>query len=325
MPLTRRAAAAASLAALAAPRPARAAWPDRPLRVVCPYAAGANSDVQARIVAASMSHTLGQPVVVENRAGGGGSLGADLVAKSRPDGTTLLVGSNGPLSINPVLQPRLTYAIADFAPVGLISRAPHTVAVRADAPYATLADLVAAARAAPGRITMGSSGIASAAHFSIEILMAAAGIRVTHVPYRASSLAATDLVAGSLDTAMIELTTILPTLRGGQTRALAIAAGHRAALAPDLPTTAEAGLPGLTGASWVGVFAPAGTPAEPMSRLANAFAAALADPEVRSRIADAGAEVSAEEEHRPDGLGRFVRAEAERVREVARAADIRLE
>jgi tripartite-type tricarboxylate transporter receptor subunit TctC len=301
------------------------AWPDKPIRVVVPYAPGTNSDVQTRIVTAHMTNTLGQPFVVENRAGAGGSVGAEAVAKSRADGYTLLTGSNGPLAINPALQARLGYAVTDFAPIGMISRASHTITVRADAPWKTLAEFIAAAKAEPGKISIGSSGTGSATHFTLEMLQSQAGIRLTHVPYRGSSQAVPDLVAGNVMSVCSELTTVLPTLRGGQVRVLALAAEHRSALVPEVVTAAEAGLPGLTGASWVGLVAPAGTPKEAMAALSGAFQAAVADATVQARIRDAGAEAAPERERTPEGFAAFIHDESARVREVAQAAGMKLE
>lgn len=306
--------------------PARAAgFPDRPIRILVPYAPATNSDVQTRLVAAHMSNTLGQPVVVENRAGAGGAVGAEAVAKSRADGYTLLTASNGPLAINPALQPRLAYAVTDFTAIGMISRATHTITVKADAPWRTLAELIAAAKAAPGQITMGSSGVGSATHFTLEMLQAQAGIRLTHVPYRGSSVAVPDLVAGNVMSVCSELTTVLPTWRGGQTRVLALAAPQRSPLAPEVPTAAEAGLPGFVGASWVGLVTPAGTPAEALEALSRAFRAAMADTTVLARIGAAGAEPAPAAEQAAAGFGAFITAEASRVREVAQATGMKLE
>ncbi len=315
----------AAPALLLAPRARAAGWPDRPIRVVVPYAAGTNSDVQTRLVTAHMAQTLGQAFVVENRAGAGGSVGAEAVAKARADGYTLLTGSNGPLAINPALQPRLGYAVADFEAIGMISRASHTISVRADAPWTTLAEFIAAARAEPGRITMGSSGTGSATHFTLEMLQGQAGIRLTHVPYRGSSVAVPDLVAGNVASVCCELTTVLPTLRGGLTRVLALAAEARSPLVPDVVTAVEAGLPGFTGASWVGLVAPAGVPAEAMAALSRAFLAATADTTVQSRTREAGADPAPVVERSPAGFAAFIQREAARVREVAASSGMKLE
>jgi tripartite-type tricarboxylate transporter receptor subunit TctC len=323
--MIRRRALPVAAALLVAPWARAAGWPDKPIRVVVPYAPGTNSDVQTRIVTTHMAQSLGQPFVVENRAGAGGSVGAEAVAKARADGTTLLCGSNGPLAINPALQPRLGYAVTDFAPIGMISRASHTITVRADAPWKALAEFIAAARAEPGRISMGSSGSGSATHFTLELLQRQAGIRLTHVPYRGSSQAVPDLVAGNVQSVCSELTTVLPTFHGGQTRILALAAERRSALVSEVPTAAEAGLPGFTGASWVGLLAPAGTPEEAMAALARAFGAALTDEGVQARIREAGAEAAPERERLPEGFAAFIQGELARVREVAQASGMRLE
>ncbi len=323
--MTPRRALLAAPALLLAPRARAAGWPDRPIRVVVPYAPGTNSDVQTRLVTAHMTTTLGQPFVVENRAGAGGSVGAEAVAKSRADGYTLLTGSNGPLAINPALQPRLGYAVADFTAIGMISRASHTISVRADAPWRTLAEFIAAARAEPGKLSMGSSGTGSATHFTLEMLQAQAGIRVTHVPYRGSSVAVPDLVAGNVASVCCELTTVLPTLRGGLTRVLALAADQRSPLVPEVVTATEAGLAGFSGASWVGLVAPAGVPAEAMATLASAFQAAMADATVQARTREAGADPAPAVEQTPAGFTAFIQREAARVREVAQASGMKLE
>ena len=315
----------AAPALLLAPGARAAGFPDKPIRVVVPYAPGTNSDVQTRLVTAHMTQALGQPFVVENRAGAGGSVGAEVVAKARPDGYTLLTGSNGPLAINPALQPRLGYAVTDFAPIGMISRASHTITVRADAPWRTLAEFIAAARADPGKISMGSSGSGSATHFSLEMLQAQAGIRLTHVPYRGSSLAVPDLVAGNVASVCSELTTVLPTFRGGLTRVLALAADKRSPLVPEVLTASEAGLPGFVGASWVGLLAPAGIAAEVLAVLAAAFRASVADATIQARIREAGADLAPEAEASPQGFAAFIQVEAARVREVAAASGMKLE
>ncbi len=323
--LPRRRTLLAAPALLLAARAHAAGWPEQPIRVVVPYAPGTNSDVQTRLVTAHMTQALGKPFIVENRAGAGGSVGAEAVAKARADGYTLLTGSNGPLAINPALQPRLGYAVSDFSAIGMISRASHTISVRADAPWKTLAEYVAAAKAEPGKFSIGSSGTGSATHFSIEMLQSQAGIRLTHVPYRGSSVAVPDLVAGNVASVCCELTTVLPTLRGGLTRVLALAAEARSPLVPEVVTTAEAGMPGLLGASWVGLVAPAGVPAEAMAALSQAFQAAMADATVQSRTREAGADPAPEVERTPAGFAAFIRLEAARVREVAASSGMKLD
>ncbi len=315
----------ASPALLLAPAARAASYPERPIRVVVPFAPATNSDVQTRIVTTVMARLLGQPFVVENRAGAGGSVGAEAVSKARPDGYTLLCGSNGPLAINPALQTNLPYALADFAPIGMVSRATHTITVAAAAPWRTLAQFIAAAKADPGGISIGSSGNGSATHFAIEMLQRQAGIRLTHVPYRGSSVAVADLMGGNVNAVCSELTTVLPTVRGGQSRILALAAPERSPLVPDAPTAGEAGLPGFVAASWVGLLTTAGAPAEAMAALAQALAAALKDETVVARIREAGADPASAAESTPAGFAAFIAAEAARVRDVARIAGMKLE
>ena len=259
MTITRRAALALPGLALL-PRPARAAFPDRPIRIIVPFAAGTSSDFQARMIGERMAPLLRQPVIVENRAGAGGVVGADAVAKAPPDGYTLLLGSNGPLTNAPVLQARLPYDLEkDFAAVAMISRSPVTLSVRTDSPFRNLADLLAAARAKPGDLSIGSSGQGSATHFLIEQVMAAAGIRLTHVPYRGSSQSVPDLIAGNIPLVMAEISTILPLWQSGRARILAMSSAGRMPIAPEIPTLIEQGR-NLTGGSWAGLVTTASAP-----------------------------------------------------------------
>ena len=321
---TRRAALALPALALL-PRAAHAAFPDRPVRILVPFAAGTSSDLQARIMGERMAPILGQPVVVENRAGGGGTVGADAVAKSAPDGHTLLLGSNGPLTNAPVLQARLPYDPArDFAAVAMMTRSPVTLSVRADSPWRSVADLLAAARARPGEIAIGSSGQGSATHFLIEQVMAAASVRFTHVPYRGSSASVPDVVAGNIPLVMAEISTVLPLWRDGRIRILAMSSAGRMPIAPDVPTLKESGLD-LTGGSWAGLVGAAGTPAAAVQALAAAVRAGLADPGYRARQAALGAEVVAEAEQTPQGFAAWLERERAAIRATAERAGIRPE
>lgn len=324
MKATRRAALAAP-ALLFAPRAARAAFPERPVRIVVPFAAGTSSDLQARMIGERMAASLGQPVVVENRAGAGGTLGADAVAKSAPDGHMLLLGSNGPLTNAPVLQARLAYDPArDLAAVAMISRSPLTLTVRADSPWRSVADVLAAARAEPGRIAIGSSGQGSATHFLIEQVMATTGVRFTHVPYRGSSVSVPDVIAGNIPLVMAEISTVLPTWQGGQTRILAMSSAGRMPIAPQVPTLVESGVD-LTGGSWAGLVGAAGTPAPVLATLAAAVRAGLANPAYRERQAQLGAEIVAEREQTPEGFAAWLERERASIRATAERAGIRPE
>ena len=324
MKLTRRSALALPALALL-PRPARAAFPDRPVRIIVPFAAGTSSDFQARMIGERMAPVLRQPVIVENRAGAGGVVGADAVAKASPDGYTLLLGSNGPLTNAPVLQARLPYdPEKDFAAVAMISRSPVTLSVRADSPFRTVADVVAAARAKPGDLSIGSSGQGSATHFLIEQVMAAAGIRLTHVPYRGSSQSVPDLIAGNIPLVMAEISTILPLWQSGRARILAMSSAGRMPIAPEIPTLIEQGL-NLTGGSWAGLVTAAGAPPEAVTTLAAAVQAGLREPAYRARQAELGAEIVAEAEQNPAGFAAWLRRERAEIRTIADRAGIKPE
>ena len=324
MTIARRSALALPALALL-PRPARAAFPDRPVRIIVPFAAGTSSDFQARMIGERMAPVLRQPVIVENRAGAGGVVGADAVAKASPDGYTLLLGSNGPLTNAPVLQARLPYdPEKDFAAVAMISRSPVTLSVRADSPFRTVADVVAAARAKPGDLSIGSSGQGSATHFLIEQVMAAAGISLTHVPYRGSSQSVPDLIAGNIPLVMAEISTILPLWQSGRARILAMSSAGRMPIAPEIPTLIEQGL-NLTGGSWAGLVTAAGAPPEAVTTLAAAVQAGLREPAYRARQAELGAEIVAEAEQNPAGFAAWLRRERAEIRTIADRAGIKPE
>ncbi|MEN9498782.1 MAG: hypothetical protein RIS83_601 [Pseudomonadota bacterium] len=324
MTITRRAALALPALALLS-RPARAAFPDRPVRIIVPFAAGTSSDFQARMIGERMAPLLRQPVIVENRAGAGGVVGADAVAKAAPDGYTLLLGSNGPLTNAPVLQARLPYDLErDFAAVAMMSRSPVTLSVRADSPFRTVADVLAAARAKPGDLSIGSSGQGSATHFLIEQVMAAAGIRLTHVPYRGSSQSVPDLIAGNIPLVMAEISTILPLWQSGRARILAMSSAGRMPIAPDIPTLIEQGL-NLTGGSWAGLVTAAGAPPEAVAALAAAVQAGLREPAYRARQAELGAEIVAEAEQTPAGFAAWLQRERAEIRRIAERAGIKPE
>lgn len=294
---------------------------ERSVRIIVPFAAGTSSDVQARLLGLHMAPHLPQPVVVENRAGAGGTVGAELVARAT-DGHTILLGSNGPLVNNPILQPRMPYdSPADFAAIGLVSRSPLTLTVRAESPIRDVAGYLAAARA--GSLSIGSSGQGSATHFLIEQLMAAAGVRLTHVPYRGSSLSVPDTLAGNVDSVMGEISTVFPLWRDGRLRVLATSGPGRSVLMPAIPTLIESGFAGLTGGSWAALVAPAGMPAATQALLGTALLRAMDMPAYLDRQRELGADVAGAEERGPAALAAFWAAEMTRTRATARQAGIR--
>ncbi len=323
MTISRRATLALPL--LAAPRLARAAgFPDRPIRFVCPYAPGGNADVTSRILSAPLAQELGQPVVVENRAGAGGSVGALAVARLRADGYTIMLGSNGPLSVNPTIQPNIGYdPQKDFAFIGLACRTAQTLVVKKGLAPKTLAEFLDYARARPGAVTVGSSGVGSTAHLALETFNARTGLQLQHVPYGSGGAMAPDLVAGNIDAAITEISTSLPLHRDGQVRILALAAARRSALAPEIPTVEEAGVPGYREAAFLGLVLPVNPPAEVLARLAEALAKVLAQPETRRRLQEVGSEVAEAMEQTPAGFATFLAEELARTRIAATRAGLR--
>ena len=321
---TRRTVLAAAAAGLLVPRIARASWPDRPVRLVVPFAPGGNADLVARTVAPSLAEKLGQPVIVENRAGAGGSVAATALARARWDGATLMVGSNGPLAINPVIQANLGYdPVRDFTPIGLILRTPLALTVHRAQPMRDLAALIAAGKAAPGRLAFGTAGIASTGHLTLEMFNAVTGAGIIHAPYAGGGALVADLVSGTLAGACVELSTVLPLARDGAVRPLAITATQRASAAPDIPTTAEAGLRDFTAASFIGLVAPGGAPAEVLAALRRALTAVIAEPAARQRLEQSGSAMASPEEATPEGFAAFLQREAAWTRAAAERAGIR--
>ncbi len=314
--------AAGSLAVLAAARSVLAAYPERPVKLVVPFAPGGNADIVGRLVAEGMAQALGQPLVVENRAGAGGSVGAAEVARAAADGYTLLSGSNGPLTVNPFLQAKLAYdPLKDFVPVGLTSLAPHALIVNAAVPARTLQELIALSR--QQQIGVGTSGVGSATHLTLERFNAQTGAKLLHVPYRGGGALLPDLVAGTIQGAMTEFSSALPHHRSGKARFVAIASAKRSALAPDVPTMVESGVADFTAASYIGVLAPAGTSSDVLARLQAALAAALKSPKTLDRMRELGIEVVGPELMTSAGFGAFIREEYERSREAVKLAGLK--
>ena len=317
--------AAASSAALSLTRPAFAStYPERSIRLIVPFAAGGNTDILARLVATPMSERLARPIVIENRTGAGGSVGAELVARAAPDGYTLLFGAGGPLTANPVLQPNITYDVErDFQPIGLVGILPMICQVPARNPARTLTDLIAQMRARDGALTVATPGSGSAAHLALELLMASAGVRATHVPYRGGSAMIPDLISGVVDAGMVELPSALPLHRDGVAPIVAIATRERSAHLPGVQTFIEAGLAGFTAGSYGGLLAPAGVPAAVTAALHDALGVALSQSSVQARIAEVGAIPAASEHRTPDGFAGFLRQELANARRAAELAGLR--
>ena len=314
---------AASMLALA-PRIAFAAYPERPIRLIVPFGPGGNADIVARIVGERMADALGQPIVVDNRAGAGGSLGAEVVARATPDGYTLLTGSNGPLTVNPFVQAKLGYdPLKDFAPIGLTSTVPHAIIVHPSVAAKTVAELVALSKTQ--QVGVGTSGIGSATHMTLERFNAQTGAQLVHVPYKSGGSLLPDLLAGNIQGALTEFSTALPHHKSGKARFIAVASAKRSPLAPDVPTMIEGGVKDFTGGSYVGILAPAGTPADVVGRLQAALVRALASDKVQDRMRDLGAEMATSETMSATGFGAFIKAEYERMRQAAQIAGLKKE
>ncbi len=311
-------------AGLAAPAIARAQpgrFPDRPIRLVVPFGAGGNLDTLARLLTPGVAERLGQPVVIENRAGAGGNLGTELVARAQPDGTTLLLGSNGALTINPQIMERVPYdPVRDFLPVALCFRTPNVLVVSRKLPVTTLAEFIAYAKARPGQVQCGSAGSGTSNHLVIELLNAATGIGLTHVPYRASGAATPDLLSGALPASMEQITIAMPLHRDGQLRIIGVALPERAALLPEVATFAEIGVPDGGLVAFIGILVPAGTPEHIIATLHDAVAAALAEPALRARVEATGSMVTDAEAATPAGFAALLRRETELSRRAAAAA-----
>jgi tripartite-type tricarboxylate transporter receptor subunit TctC len=301
---------------------AQAAWPSQPLRVVVPFAPGGPTDVQSRLVMQGLAARIGQPAVIDNRPGAGGNVGATAVARAAPDGYTWLAGTVGTNAINQALYASLPFDPArDFVPAAFIGTAPNLLIVHRDVPARTLAELIAAARAAPGRLTHASPGNGTSNHLAMELFKTRAGVDITNVTYRGAGPALQDVIAGTVPMMFNGLDNALPAVRGGQVRALAVASAARVRLLPDVPTVAET-VPGFETASWTMLFAPAATPRAIVERMNREVAAVIAAEPVASRYADLGLDAPALD---PAGLAAFVAAEVTKWGEAVRASGARVE
>lgn len=313
------------LAALAAAAPvltspALAAWPERPVTVIVPYPPGGNNDILARLLGPVVERELGQPLVIDNRGGGGGTIGAGLAARAPADGYTLLFADIGILAIAPHLFTQLPFGPDSFDPVIRLTEVSLLVGVPPGSPHRTLADLLAAAKVRPDAVTFASPGNGTAGHLATQLLMSLAGMQMVHVPYRGSAPAVIELAAGRVD--LLIDGTLLPAVQQGQVRALAVTGPQRSPFTPDLPTVAEAGVPGYDFLSWHGVAAPRGTPPEALARLNAAYSAALRDPAVVARARQLGLPLkggTAEE------FAAFIAAERAKMGPLVRASGARVE
>lgn len=286
---------AAALAAAALPVLAQSPFPDRPIRFVVGYPAGQSVDTMARTFAAAMGKELGQSIIVDNKAGANGIVAAQDVKGAKPDGYTVLFGTSGQLTINPSLYRKLPYDTKkDFLPVGLAGKSPLVLVANPSFPANNLAELVAYAKARPGKVDFGSGGSGITAHLGMELLQDAAGIKLNHVPYKGSPAALNDVMGGQIQLMMEPLISALPHIKSGRLKALAVTSPRRNPALPDVPTAAEQGLKGFEVAAWSGAMVPAGTPASVVNALSGAMRKAFQSPEVIKTLNTAGVEIEPE-------------------------------
>ena len=312
----------AALLLLAAPCFAQTPYPSKQVRIVVPFPAGGSADVLCRIAGEKLSAAWGQPVIVDNRAGAGGNVGAEIVYRAEPDGYTLLCSPPPPLAINHNLYKTLPYDWTKFVPIGVLALVPNVITARIDLPANTLKELIAYAKANPGKVTYASQGNGSTSHLSAQMLATMAGIELVHVPYKGEGPALVDLTAGRIDIFIGNISAALRFEKAKQAKFLGLASRTRSPVAPDVPTTAELGLPDLLASAWFALVAPPGTPDAIAQKVNADLAAALRQPEVRTRLLDLDAQ--------PQGgttaaTATFIKEEEARWRAVIKSANVTLE
>ena len=313
---------AAALLLLALSHPALAQYPNRAVKLVVPFPPAGATDIVGRIVAQKLTERLGQSVVVENKPGAGGSIGSDLVAKSAPDGYTLLMATSSTHSIGPALQ-KLPYdPLKDFAPITHVANVPNVLVVSPVLPVTSVKELIAYAKARPGQLNFASSGVGTIVHLNGELFKMLAGVDLVHVPYKGTALSIPDVANGSVAMLFDSLASVQPHIKAGRVRPLAVNAQRRSALLPEVPTLAEAGMPAFDRYTWFGMFAPAGTPKEIVARVNAEVAAALKAPDLLERFAAAGAEAVGST---PEQFIERIKSDATRWAEVIRAANVKVQ
>jgi len=310
---TRRTALAAALAVTAgtlAPVAAFAqpAYPNKIITIIVPFAAGGTTDILARVIAQGLTTELGQSVVVDNRAGAGGNIGGQLAARAPADGYTLFMGTVGTHAINAALYKKMPFdPIKDFAPLTRVANVPNLLVANPSQPYKTVQELIAYAKANPGKVNFGSSGSGSSIHLSGELFKSMAKVDMQHVPYKGSAPAVTDLLGNQIGIMFDNMPSAIQHVRSGKLRPIAVTTAKRSPELPDVPTIAEAGVPGYEATSWFGMFAPAGTPAPIVTQLNKALVKVLAQPDIKKKINEQGAETAGET---PEQFAAFIQKEA---------------
>lgn len=312
-----------TLAAMVTPVGAAEQFPTRPIRVIVPYAPGGNVDISARIIAPPLSEVLGQTVVVDNRPGAGGNLGASLVAKATPDGYTLLVGSSGPLSVNPVIFKNLPYdTLKDFAPISTVQAVPLVVLAGPKSNINSIADIIAGAKARPGKLTMASAGAGTTNHFAIELFAHMANVKLLHVPYKGSGPALSELLGGQVETMIDQLAASIGYVRDGRLKVLAVTTQQRAAALPNVPTLEELGYKGYQASTLLGLLAPAGTPKPVVAKLNTGVRKIMDNNAVAERFRGLGANPGASS---PEEFTARIRDELEQWRSLVKQLNLKFE
>ncbi|MES2979964.1 MAG: tripartite tricarboxylate transporter substrate binding protein [Pseudomonadota bacterium] len=297
-------------------------FPDRPIKIIVPFGAGSAVDTIARTIAAQVSEQIGQSVLIDNRTGANGIIAAEAAAKSAPDGYTLFMPNDGIMAANPALYPKLPYdSLKDFTPVTLTSTVPLVLVGNPAFPAKTVPELIAMAKAQPGVINYSSTGSGSAQHLAMEFFIDAAGIKMTHVPYKAMGPALTDVVAGTVPLMFSGMSNVLAFVKDGKLRLYGVSTPKRSAALPDAPTIAEAGLPGYGYAAWNGIVAPAATPPDVVRRLHSEFAKAIANPAVKAKLASLGFDLVGAG---PEEFGNLIKNDVARLGKLVRAAGIQV-
>jgi tripartite-type tricarboxylate transporter receptor subunit TctC len=301
---------------------AQAAYPTRPIRMIVPFTPGGSTDILGRAIGQALNDAWRQPVIIENKPGAGGAIGAEAAAKAAPDGYTLFMGHIGTLAVNPTLYAKLPYdAVKDFAPVALVAMVPNVLVVNPSVPARTVSELIALAKAKPGTLNCSSGGAGSAAHLAIEYFKLATGTDIVHVPYKGTAPAVTDLIGGQVSMTMTGLPPLLQHIRAGKLRALGVASNARLPQIPDVPTIAEAGVPGFEATQWYGVVVPARTPTAIVDQLAAEIRRSLSQPDLKKRLEDEGAQPA---NMGPAEFQKLIVTEIERWGKVIRAAKIQI-
>jgi tripartite-type tricarboxylate transporter receptor subunit TctC len=296
-------------------------YPAKPIRMMVPFPAGGGSDTMGRVIGQKLGERLGQSIVVENRPGAGGSIGADLVAKSAPDGYTILLGSTSELVQYPNVNPKIPYdPLRDFAPITTVGSVPMVLIVHPSLPARSVKELVALAKARPSELNFGSAGNGATTHLAVELFVLLTGARMTHVPYKGSPQAVTDLVAGNVQLGIPTMPAALSFIKAGRARALAVTSGKRTPVLPDVPTMQEAGVRGYETDLWTGILAPAGTPRTALSKLHDEIVQVAALPEVREALGRQGA---TPDTSTPEEFSVFIKSELAKWARVVKAANVR--